>query len=77
MELWGGTATTLLLDRAREEQEEVDTVTADKARRIWEILLKIRDEEQGEHNDYEVEVKQVESRLVCAGGKKGNSPLAI
>jgi hypothetical protein len=55
----------------------VDTVTAATARRIWEVLLKIRDEEQGEHNDYEVEVKPVEGRLVCAGGKKGNSPLAI
>lgn len=52
-------------------------MTADKARRIWEILLKIRDEEQGEHNDYEVEVKQVESRPVCAGSADKNSPLAI
>jgi hypothetical protein len=59
------------------DNEEVKDVTADKARRIWEILLKIRDEEQGEHNDYDVEVKPVEGRLVCAGGKKGNSPLAI
>jgi hypothetical protein len=57
------------------DNEEVKDVTADKARRIWEILLKIRDEEKGEHNDYEVVIS--ESGLVCAGGKKGNSPLAI
>jgi len=59
------------------KKKEVDTVTAATARRIWEVLLKIRDEEKGEHNDYEVEVKQVESRLVCTEGKKRNSPLAI
>jgi hypothetical protein len=57
------------------DNEEVKDVTADKARRIWEILLKIRDEEKGEHNDYEVVIS--ESGLVCAEGKKRNSPLAI
>lgn len=57
--------------------EEVN-MTAENVRRLWELLLKIRDEEKGEHDtSYEVEVKQVEGRLVCATGKKGNSPLAI
>jgi len=53
----------------------VNTVTADNARRLWEILLKIRDEEKGEHNDYEVVIS--ESGLVRTESKTGNSPLAI
>jgi hypothetical protein len=57
------------------DNEEVKDVTADKARRIWEILLKIRDEEKGEHNDYEVVIS--ESGLVRTGSEKRNSPLAI
>lgn len=37
-------------------------MTADNARRLWEILLKIRDEEQGEHDtNYEVTVNEREN----------------
>lgn len=42
-------------------------MTAENARRIWEILLKIRDEEIGEHNDYEVEVKPNEREAIQTG----------
>lgn len=54
-------------------------MTADKARRIWEILLKIRDEEQGEHNDYEVIISEKKhgSRPLRTGSADKNSPLAI
>jgi hypothetical protein len=56
----------------------VNTVTAVTARRIWEVLLKIRDEEQGEHNDYEVVINEKRNGgLVCAGSADKNSPLAI
>ena len=55
-------------------------MTAATARRIWEVLLKIRDEEQGEHNDYDVELVNSEKwqgRPVCTGSADKNSPLAI
>jgi hypothetical protein len=61
------------------KQEEVDTVTAVTARRIWEVLLKIRDEEQGEHDTgWEVTIREKRNgRPVRTGSEKRNSPLAI
>ena len=35
-------------------------MTAENVRRLWEVLLKIRDEEKGEHADYEVTVNERE-----------------
>jgi hypothetical protein len=57
----------------------VDTVTAGTARRIWEVLLKIRDEEQGEHDtSYEVIISEKrDGRPLRTGSEKRNSPLAI
>lgn len=53
-------------------------MTIATARRIWEVLLKIRDEEQGEHNDYEVVISEKRhDRPLRATCEKGNSPLAI
>jgi len=61
------------------KKEEVDTVTAATARRIWEVLLKIRDEEKGEHDTiWEVTIHEKRNgRPVRIRSKKGNSPLAI
>jgi hypothetical protein len=79
MELGASTATTLLLDRAREQTWEVKDVTAVTARRIWEVLLKIRDEEKGEHDTgWEVTIREKRNgRPVRTGSADKNSPLAI
>jgi hypothetical protein len=57
----------------------VDTVTAGTARRIWEVLLKIRDEEKGEHDTgWEVTIREKRNgRPVRTGSADKNSPLAI
>lgn len=53
-------------------------MTEANARRIWEVLLKIRDEEQGEHNEYEVVIHEKRNGgPVRTGSADKNSPLAI
>lgn len=54
-------------------------MTAVTARRIWEVLLKIRDEEQGEHDtSWEVVISEKRNgRSVRTGSADKNSPLAI
>jgi hypothetical protein len=57
----------------------VKDVTAVTARRIWEVLLKIRDEEKGEHDTgWEVTIREKRNgRPLRTGSEKRNSPLAI